>query len=123
VKSRLLTAIHTALLCATLLAAAHLAADQGTNDPQPDRVIIDVRSIEEWNSGHLAAAQHLELQTIAASIEQQVPDKQQRVYLYCRSGNRSGKAKAIIEQLGYTNVVNAGAITNASILLDQAIVQ
>ena len=105
------------------MAAAHLAADQGTTDPQPDRVIIDVRSIEEWNSGHLAAAQHLELQTIAASIEQQVPDKQQRVYLYCRSGNRSGKAKAIIEQLGYTNVVNAGAITNASILLDQAIVQ
>ena len=86
-------------------------------------MIIDVRTLEEWKAGHLASAQHIELQNIAASIEQLVPDKDQQLYLYCRSGNRSGQAKAIIEQMGYANVVNAGGIGDASIVLVEAIVE
>ena len=86
-------------------------------------MIIDVRTLEEWKACHLASAQHIELQNIAASIEQLVPDKDQQLYLYCRSGNRSGQAKAIIEQMGYANVVNAGGIGDASIVLDEAIVE
>ena len=86
-------------------------------------MIIDVRTIEEWNAGHLASAQHIELQNIAGNIEQLVPDKDQQLYLYCRSGNRSGQAKAVIEQMGYSNVINAGGVGDASILLNEVIVQ
>ncbi len=86
-------------------------------------MIIDVRTLEEWNSGHLASAQHLELQLVAGSIEQLAPDKDQQLSLYCRSGNRSGQAKTLIEAMGYTNVTNAGGVGDASVLLNEAIVR
>ena len=86
-------------------------------------MIIDVRTLEEWNSGHLASAQHLELQLVADSIEQLAPDKDQQLSLYCRSGNRSGQAKTLIEAMGYTNVTNAGSVGDASALLNEVIVR
>lgn len=88
-----------------------------------ESVIIDVRTLDEWNAGHLATAQHLQLDQVAASIDNLVPDKDQQVYLYCRSGNRSGQAKIIMDSLGYTNVINAGGLGNASELLAIEIVQ
>jgi len=86
-------------------------------------MIIDVRTIEEWNSGHLASAQHLELQLVAGGIEQLVPDKSQALYLYCRSGNRSGQAKTLVEAMGYTNVINAGGVADAGALLNELIIK
>jgi len=86
-------------------------------------VIIDVRTLEEWNTGHLVSAQHLVLQNVATGIEQLAPDKQQPIYLYCRSGNRAGKAQVIMQEMGYSNVVNAGGVEDASKLLDQEIVR
>lgn len=107
------------LLLTILCTLCWCGAAAEVNNP----MIIDVRTTEEWNAGHLASAQHVELQTIAANIEQLVPDKDQQLYLYCRSGNRSGQAKAIIEQMGYSNVINAGGVNDASLLLNKAIVQ
>jgi phage shock protein E len=108
------------ILLLTILCALSLSASATTGDQQ---MIIDVRTIEEWNSGHLASAQHLELQLVAVGIEQLVPDKSQQLYLYCRSGNRSGQAKTLVEAMGYTNVVNAGGVADAGALLDEAIVK
>ena len=88
-----------------------------------ESVIIDVRTLDEWNAGHLATAQHLQLDLVAQSIETAVVDKNQQVYLYCRSGNRSGQAKIIMDGLGYTNVINAGGLGNASELLAIEIIQ
>ena len=93
-------------------------AAYGEND-----VIIDVRTLEEWHAGHLESATHIELQYVAQSIEAVVPNKDQKVYLYCRSGNRSGKAKDILEALGYSNVVNAGGVAQASADLQVDIVR
>jgi phage shock protein E len=106
----------TATLFVITLASAALA----TGDKS---MIIDVRTLQEWNAGHLATAQHLQLDQVAVSIDSLVTDKDQQVYLYCRSGNRSGQAKAIMESLGYTNVVNAGGLGNASELLAVEIVK
>ena len=78
--------------------------------------VIDVRSLNEWNSGHLESALHLEWQNIT-SIQSNIP-KNEEIYLYCRSGNRSGKATKILLDVGYTNVINAGSIEEASKLLD-----
>jgi len=86
-------------------------------------VIIDVRTLDEWNAGHLATAEHLQLDRVAESIDTVVLNKNQQVYLYCRSGNRSGQAKIIMDSLGYTNVTNAGGLDNASELLAIEIVQ
>ena len=58
-------------------------------------LIIDVRTLEEWNTGHLASAQHIPLKEFAEQLKSLSIDKNRTVHLYCRSGNRSGKAKAL----------------------------
>jgi phage shock protein E len=78
--------------------------------------VIDVRTLDEWNSGHLESAINIEWQNIT-SIQSNIP-KNEEIYLYCRSGNRSGKATKILLDAGYTNVINAGSIKEASSLLD-----
>ena len=78
--------------------------------------VIDVRTLDEWNSGHLESAINIEWQNIT-SIQSNIP-KNEEIYLYCRSGNRSGKATKILLDAGYTNVINAGSIEEASLLLD-----
>ena len=78
--------------------------------------VIDVRTLDEWNSGHLESAINIEWQNIT-SIQSNIP-KNEEIYLYCRSGNRSGKATKILLDAGYTNVINAGSIEEASSLLD-----
>ena len=86
-------------------------------------MIIDVRTIEEWNAGHLSSAQHLQLELVASNIDNLVANKDQPIYLYCRSGNRSGRAKTILEALGYSQVTNAGGLGEASELLTEQIIQ
>ena len=88
-----------------------------------NNMIIDVRTASEWAAGHLQSAQHLELGLVAQNIETLVEDKDQPIYLYCRSGNRSGQAKVILDGLGYSDVVNAGGLEGASKWLDQDIVR
>ena len=77
--------------------------------------VIDVRSEAEWNTGHLEGALHIEWQDIL-QISTQIP-KDEQIYLYCRSGNRSEKATKILLEAGYINAKNAGSINEASKLL------
>lgn len=90
-----------------------LAADQG-NDP----LIIDVRTPVEWETGHLVGAELIEWQEIGQKIANVTTNKDETIYVYCRSGNRSGKAKEILDQLGYSNVFNAGGVTEAQAFID-----
>ena len=84
--------------------------------------VIDVRTEAEWNSGDLENAIHIPLDTIEKNIILTEPDKNKEIYLYCRSGNRSGKATRILQNLGYRNVTNIGGIQSASINLNIPIV-
>lgn len=74
--------------------------------------IIDVRTPEEFDGGHLERATNLpieELPTRMAEVERIVGgDKTARVVVYCASGNRAGKAKLQLDAAGYTQVVNGG---------------
>lgn len=79
-----------------------------------DVLIIDVRTEAEWNTGYLENAIHIPLDTIEKNITLTEPDKNKEIYLYCRSGNRSGKATSILQNLGYKNVTNIGGIKTAS---------
>ena len=79
-----------------------------------DVLIIDVRTEAEWNSGYLENAIHIPLDTIEKNITLTELDKNKEIYLYCRSGNRSGKAEKALQGIGYINAKNIGGIKEAS---------
>jgi len=72
-------------------------------------IIIDVRTQEEYNAGHLAAAnQHHNLLNGDFKAQLKSLDKDKTYYLYCRSGNRSGQAAQLMVQNGFNKVYNIG---------------
>ena len=86
-------------------------------------LIVDVRSLEEVKTGIIQDAIHIEWTQIDKEINNIDITKDQPIYLYCRSGNRSGKAAVILEKIGFTNVINAGGIDEAAKKLEKKIVQ
>ena len=67
--------------------------------------IIDVRETDEFAAGHLPSARHVPRGHLESRIENAVPDRSQRVILYCASGNRSAlAAKTLLDELGYESV-------------------
>src|ERR687885_730751 len=87
------------------------AAAASGNGDRP--VLIDVRESEEWDAGHIPGAKHVPRGYLESRIEGAVPDRSQRVVLYCASGNRSALAAHTLEhELGYENVESmTGGIT------------
>ena len=86
-------------------------------------IVIDVRSLEEVKTGIIESAIHIEWTEIEKEITNIDISKDQSIYLYCRSGNRSGKATAILEKMGFTNAKNVGGIIEAAEKLDKKIVK
>jgi molybdopterin/thiamine biosynthesis adenylyltransferase/rhodanese-related sulfurtransferase len=73
--------------------------------------LIDVREQVEWDAGHIPGAVFIPLGQLEQRIAAAVPDKGTEIILQCRSGARSGRGTALLQDLGYTNVVNlAGGI-------------
>ncbi|SDT99436.1 phage shock protein E [Pseudomonas pohangensis] len=81
---------------------------------QPDAILIDVRTPEEFAQGALPGARQIEFDRIAGQIAAIAPDKNQPIVLYCRSGRRSGIAQQTLHELGYHNVTNAGGYEKLS---------
>jgi rhodanese-related sulfurtransferase len=77
---------------------------------QPDLLLIDVRTAEEYRAGAIPSALNIPYDVIQDNLPTQ--DRQARIVVYCRSGNRSGRAKATLEALGFRNVNNFGAVGN-----------
>jgi phage shock protein E len=88
-----------------------------------ESIVIDVRSFEEVKTGIIQDAIHIEWTQIDKEITKIDLTKDQPIYLYCRSGNRSGKAAVMLEKIGFTNVINAGGIDEAAKKLEKKIVQ
>ena len=75
--------------------------------------VVDVRERDEWDEGHLPRAVHVPRGNLESRIEGVVPDKSQRVLIYCAAGNRSAFAAKTLEELGYENVASlAGGFTD-----------
>lgn len=68
--------------------------------------LIDVRSGQEYEEGHLDGALNIPLYNIEKDIEKNIENKENIIILYCSSGSRSKKAKEILERLGYSEVYN-----------------
>ena len=77
---------------------------------EEDHIILDVRTAQEFAQGHIPDAINIDNETIAADELPQLPDKDQLILVYCRSGNRSRQAAEKLVKLGYTNVVEFGGI-------------
>ena len=73
-----------------------------------DPIVIDVRTQEEWDSGHVEQAVLIPHEDIASRIAEVASDKDAKIVLYCKSGGRAGRAKEALEGMGFTNVENAG---------------
>ena len=88
---------------------------QVVSDVQSGAQLIDVRTLEEFEAGHIDGASLLPLQDIERDIFP-ATSKTTKLYLYCRSGNRSAQAKQVLETAGYTNVVDLGAMSDVEAL-------
>ena len=74
-------------------------------------VFIDVRTAEEFESESIMNTQNIEWQNILDI--QKLISKDEEIFLFCRSGKRSGKAKKILEAEGYNRVINIGGFEEA----------
>lgn len=77
---------------------------------QTGYIILDVRRVDEFAAGHIPGAINIPNESIAAAEIPELPDKDQLILVYCRSGNRSKQASAKLVALGYTNIVEFGGI-------------
>ena len=75
-------------------------------------IILDVRTPEEFRERHIPNAINIPNETIGSEDIKELPDKDQLILVYCRSGNRSKQASGKLAELGYTNIVEIGGIND-----------
>ena len=73
-------------------------------------IILDVRSRQEYEEGHIPGAMLIPDSEIKDRAEAELPDKAQLILVYCRSGRRSKLAAQALVELGYTNIMEFGGI-------------
>ena len=81
-------------------------------EKEENYIILDVRTHEEFAAGHIPGAIVIPNETIGTEEIPQLPDKNQLIMVYCRSGNRSKQASDKLAKLGYTNIVEFGGINS-----------
>ena len=92
-------------MAALLMLAGAAWADEG--------YWIDVRTAGEFGAGHVAGAANIPYEEITERIGEVTTDKDAPIYLYCRSGRRSGIALDALQEAGYRNAVNIGGLDEA----------
>ena len=79
-------------------------------DSEEGYIILDVRTQEEYDQGHIPGATQISHEEIAEKAEDVLTDKNQLILVYCRSGRRSKIAAEALVELGYTNIKEFGGI-------------
>ena len=79
-------------------------------DSEEGYIILDVRTQEEYDQGHIPGAIVISHEEIAEKAEDVLTDKDQLILVYCRSGRRSKLAAEALVELGYTNIKEFGGI-------------
>ena len=77
---------------------------------ETDYIILDVRRPDEFAAGHIPNAINVPNESIVTDEIPELPNKDQLIMVYCRSGRRSKEASAKLVKLGYTNIVEFGGI-------------
>ena len=73
-----------------------------------DYILLDVRRDDEFEEGHIPGAINIPNESIGTEEIAELPDKNQTIYVYCRSGNRSKQAANKLTALGYKSIVEFG---------------
>ena len=79
-------------------------------DSEEDYIILDVRTQDEYDQGHIPGAIVISHDEIVEKAEEVLTDKDQLILIYCRSGRRSKLAAEALVELGYTNIMEFGGI-------------
>ena len=81
-------------------------------EKETDYIILDVRTAEEFAGKHIPGAINIPNETIGSEELAELPDKNQLILVYCRSGNRSKQASEKLAALGYTKIYEFGGIND-----------
>ncbi len=109
---------HTAIIQAAIMIAACLVSCRGLDANEVWAIaglvkagapVFDVRTPGEFASGHFPGAINIPLQELPARVSE-LGDRARPIIVYCRTGRRSGQAKALLEKLGFTRVYNGGGL-------------
>ena len=79
----------------------------------PDAVLLDVRSPQEYQEGHIPGSKNVPLQRLE-DVSESVPDLDTPLFVYCYSGGRSAQAVSMLGGMGYSNARNIGGIASYS---------
>ena len=82
------------------------------NGPHADGTVIDVRTPQEFAELHLVAARNIDFRSASFRDQIEPLDRSGRYYLYCRTGNRSGQAAALMSKMGFGDVINIGGLAD-----------
>lgn len=112
--------MNTIVLVMAVLAALFLLRGRGGVKPEVARDalreggrLIDVRTPDEYNRGHVGGALNLPLDELAERLPREIPDRATPLLLHCASGARSALGKRTAERLGYQRVMNVGSYGRA----------
>ncbi|MEL0552160.1 thiosulfate sulfurtransferase PspE [Klebsiella sp. B345] len=71
---------------------------------------IDVRTPDQYQETHVEGATNIPLKQLEARIGEVTKDKDDTLHLYCNTGNQSGKAEKMLQELGYKHAINEGGL-------------
>jgi len=116
------------ITCQLLVALVLFVLGGCAHAPQEDStaskaMVVDVRSVQEWKEGHLEGAILIPHDRIGQEIAAVAPDKKTRIYLYCRTGRRTGLAFDVLKKAGYEDLVNLETLEKASRELNLPVVK
>ena len=91
-----------------------LASTSFTSDAKDNAAVwVDVRSTLEFKLGSIDDAIHIPHDEVIERVSEISSDKEAKIYLFCGSGKRAGKALLLLEEAGYSNVENLGGLSEA----------
>lgn len=105
IKALLVSAIFSTLLFTGMVHAKDISPDDFLKIEQSERLLLDVRTPEEYADGHIASAVNIPVGDLEEMFSK-LTDKDQQIVVYCRSGFRAGRAINFLEEKGFTNLVH-----------------
>lgn len=106
--NKLFSFCFAAVLAISLAACSSGDAELAWAKVNQGALLVDVRTLGEFNEGHLPGAKLIPISEVENRISDFGDDKAKPIVVYCKSGIRSGRAKDILEAKGYTDVTNGG---------------
>jgi rhodanese-related sulfurtransferase len=103
---KLLTCVCLFFVSAATMAATDINAEAMLAMEKSERLLLDVRTVEEFTQSHIPTSVNIPLNEIETRLSRLSEFKNSPVVVYCRSGLRAGKAIAILEDNGFTNVMH-----------------